>query len=99
MDSAHHSDSFRRHDALRGAPARNRWDFSENVDADSAQPRTRWPGATYSASSCAAEGRIFAHETWTHVDRAATGTLSLVGKASRAASGKPRASEICSRWR
>src|SRR5215475_7856097 len=93
MDSAHHSDSRRRHDALRCASARDRWDFSKNADSDTSQPRTRWPCATYSASGCAAESRIFAYEVGTHVNRAVTGTLSLVGKASRGASGEPCAGQ------
>src|SRR6266436_7872902 len=93
MDYARHPDSCRRNDALRRSSARDRRDFSENAHADPAQPRARRPGATHSASGCAAEGRIFAYEAGTHVDRAATGTLSLVRKISRGASGKPRAGQ------
>src|SRR4029453_9628585 len=89
MDSAHYPDSCRRHDALRCASARDWRDFSKNAHSDTAQPGTRWPCATYSASGCAAKSRIFAYKTGTHVNRAVTGTLSLVGKASRRASGKP----------
>src|SRR4029450_3709199 len=93
MDCARHSNSCRRHDALRRASARDRWDFSENAHPDPAQPRARWAGATHSASGRTAEGRIFAYEAGTHFDRAVTGTLSLVRKTSRGASGEPRAGQ------
>src|SRR6266513_3332916 len=93
MDCAYHPDSCRRHNALRRPSARDRWDFSENAHPDSAQPRARRLGATHSASGCATESRIFAYEAGTHVDRAAPGTLSLVGKTSRGASSEPHAGQ------
>src|SRR6266704_5664486 len=93
MDCTGHPDSCRRHDALRRASARDWRDFSENAHPNPAQPRARRPGATHSASGCAAESRIFAYETGAHVDRAAPKTLSLVGKTSRGASGEPRAGQ------
>src|SRR5438093_5524244 len=93
MDCAHHPESCPRHDALRRPSTRDRRDFSENAHPDPAQPRARRPGATHSASGCTAESRIFAYEAGTYVDRAAPGTLSLVGKTSRRASGEPRAGQ------
>src|SRR4029453_14216159 len=93
MDCARHPDSCRRHEALRRASARDWRDFSENAHPDPAQPRARRLGATHSAPGCAAESRIFAYEAGTHVDRAAPGTLSLVGKTSRGASSEPHAGQ------
>src|SRR5258708_19167621 len=93
MDCARHPDSCRRHDALRRSSTRDRRNFSENAHPDPAQPRARRPGATHSTSGCAAESRIFSYEAGTHVDRAAPGTLSLVGKTSRRASSEPHAGQ------
>src|SRR5262245_34153027 len=93
MNPAHHADSCRRHDALCRASALDRRDFSENAHPDSAQPRARRARPTHSASGGAAESRIFAYEAGTHIDRAAPGTLPLVGKTSRGASVKPCTSE------
>src|SRR4249919_3963124 len=93
MDCPRYPDSCRRYHALRCASARDRRDFSENAYPNPAQPRTRWLGATHGASGRAAQSRIFAYEAGTHVDRAAPGTLSLVGKTSRGTSSEPRAGQ------
>src|SRR5215472_9351277 len=97
MDRAYHPDSCRRHDALCCPSARDRRDLSENAHPDSAQPRARRPRPTHSASGGAAESRVLAYEARTHVDRAATGTLPLVGKTSRRASGEPCGGKTTSR--
>ena len=91
MDGARYSDPRQRNDALCRTATRDWWNFAENAHPNVAQPRARRLGATRRVSRRAAEGRILDYKIGPHLDRAITGPLPLVGKASGRASGESRA--------
>ena len=99
MDGTRHSDPGARNDALCRAATRDRRHLAKNADANFAQPRARWPGATQSASGRPAESRIFSHKAGANLDRAATRSLPMVGKTFGRAAGKSCPGESCRRGR
>src|SRR6266567_5116394 len=93
MDHAHHPGACSRHKTLCRASARDRRHFAKDVNANAAQPRTRWSGAAHSPSGRAAKSGILSHNVGTNSDRAATRALSLVGEAFGGTPSKSRASK------
>src|SRR5438876_817947 len=95
MDGADYPTPVEANDALRRASARDRWDFTENVDPNSSQPGTGRSGRSQGVSSRSTESRIFAFQAGTDIDRTVTRALPLVGETFGRVVGqsRPRESE------
>src|SRR5205814_4269302 len=89
MDRAHHPGAGSGYQTICGASARDRWHFAKDVNANAAQPRTRWSRAAQSPSSCSAEGGVLSDAPGPHFDRAVAWPVPLVGKTFVGVAGKP----------